>query len=132
MDVPIRVTRGVTGVATAPTVLVPHSVAYQPTRRKSSKWRASPGPAGVHSELGARYRVAVRAIEAWLLADAERLAKYLGIPRTLVPRFPDQGDHPKRTLVNLARRSRKRAIREGMTPRQGSGVQVGPEYLSCV
>jgi hypothetical protein len=81
---------------------------------------------------GMCYRVAVRAIEAWLLADAERLAKYLGISQALLPRFPDQDDYPKRTLVNLARRSRKRAIREGMAPRQGSGVQVGPEYLSCV
>ena len=79
-----------------------------------------------------RYRVAVRAIEAWLLADAERLAEYLGISQALIPRFPDQDDHPKRTLVNLARRSRKRVIREEMIPRPGSGAQVGPGYLSCV
>ena len=89
---------------------------------------------------GMCYRVAVRAIEAWLLADAERLAEYLGIPQSLIPRFPDQDNHPKRTLVNLARRSRKRAIREGMVPQPTKrgvrptkrGVQVGPGYLSCV
>lgn len=81
---------------------------------------------------GMCYRVAVRAIEAWLLADAERLAEYLGISPALIPHLPDQEDHPKRTLVNLARRSRKRAIREGMVPRPESRAQVGPGYLSCV
>ena len=73
---------------------------------------------------GMCYRVAVRAIEAWLLADVERLAAYLGVSQALIPRMPpDQDDHPKRTLVNLARRSRKRAIREGMAPRPGSRLQ---------
>ena len=85
------------------------------------------------TSAGMCYRVAVRAVEAWLLADVERLAAYLGISQALIPRTaPDQDDDPKRTLVNLARRSRKRAIREGMAPRPESRVRVGPAYLSCV
>lgn len=84
------------------------------------------------ASVGMRYRVAVRAIEAWLLADAERLAQYLGVSLALFPRDPDRDDHPKRTLVNLAQRSRKRAIRQEMAPRPGSGALVGPGYLSRV
>ena len=35
---------------------------------------------------------------------------------------------PKTTLINLARRSRRRAIREGIVPREGSGGRVGSGY----
>ena len=73
-------------------------------------------------------RVAVQAIEAWLLADAERLANFLRIPRSRVPRSPEAETDPKITLVNLARGSRSSAIRADMVPRQGSGAKVGPGY----
>lgn len=33
-------------------------------------------------------------------------------------------------MVNLGRRSRKRAIRKDMVPRHGSGRTVGPAYAS--
>ncbi|MFH1006973.1 MAG: hypothetical protein V1800_05635 [Candidatus Latescibacterota bacterium] len=82
-----------------------------------------PNPAG--SML---FRVAVRAIEAWLLADAERLAAFLGIRVCRIPALPDAEPNPKRTLVNLARQSSRKAIREDMVPRDGSGAQVGPGY----
>jgi hypothetical protein len=77
---------------------------------------------------GMRFRVAVRAVEAWLMADAERLAAFLDIPLNRIPQYPDAELEPKTALVNLARRSRKRAIRQDMVPRQGSGSQVGPGY----
>jgi hypothetical protein len=73
-------------------------------------------------------RVAVRALESWMLGDAEHLAKFLGIPLARIPQRPDVEENPKRVLVDLARRSRKRAIREDMVPRPGSGSQVGPGY----
>jgi hypothetical protein len=77
-------------------------------------------------------RVAVRAVEAWLLADAERMAAFLDVPRNRMPTRPDEEDNPKATLVGLARRSRSRAIREDMAPREGSGAQVGPGYVGRV
>jgi len=86
-----------------------------------------PNPAG-----GMQFRVAVRAIEAWLMADAERLAAFLSIPTARIPINPDVEPDPKTTLVNLARRSRRRAIREDMVPRQGSGARVGPGYTGTV
>lgn len=77
-----------------------------------------------------RLRVAVRAIESWLLADAERIAAFLGVRTALVPSSPDALTDPKTTLVNLARRSRRTAIRKDMVPREGSGARVGPAYTS--
>jgi hypothetical protein len=73
-------------------------------------------------------RVVVREIEAWLLADREHLAKYLGVSVALTPREPEGIADPKGVLVQLARRSRRRDIREDMVPRPGGGRQVGPAY----
>jgi hypothetical protein len=90
-------------------------------------------PPYVHAILpqSARYmqvRVAARAIEAWLLADAERLAQSLHIPESWVPVDPDSEPDPKTALVNLARRSRRRSIRDDLVPRAGSGARVGRGY----
>ena len=76
------------------------------------------------------FRVAVRSIEAWLLADRERMARLLGVSRAWLPANPDSLDDPKRELINLARRSRRRAVRDDLVPRQGSGRSVGPLYTT--
>jgi hypothetical protein len=76
------------------------------------------------------FRIAVRAIEAWLLADREHLASFLGVGLASLPADPDRLDDPKREIVNLARRSRKRMIREDFVPRDGSGRSVGPLYTA--
>ena len=77
-----------------------------------------------------RLRVAVRQVESWLMSDRDRLARFLSVGRTRVPSRPETEISPKLTLVNLARHSRQRAIREDMVPRQGSGTSVGPAYTS--
>jgi hypothetical protein len=77
-----------------------------------------------------RLRVAVRELEAWLLADTERIAKFLAVPVAEIPADPDRVADPKRLMVQLARSSRRRAIREDMVPNIGSGQQVGPAYTS--
>ena len=79
---------------------------------------------------GMCFRVAVREIESWLLADRARIAAFLGIQESRVPSIVDDLDDPKRTLIDLARRSRRRAIREDMVPRHGSGLSIGPAYTS--
>jgi hypothetical protein len=75
-------------------------------------------------------RVAVRQVEAWLLADRERLAKFLSVSASNIPHNPEAVEHPKNTVVELARYSRRRDIREDMVPRPGSGRSVGPAYTS--
>jgi hypothetical protein len=77
-----------------------------------------------------RLRVAVRALEAWLLADTERIAKFLAVPVAEIPADPDRVADPKRFMVQIARSSRRRAIREDMVPNIGSGQHVGPAYTS--
>lgn len=76
------------------------------------------------------FRVAVREVEAWLLADRKGIARFLGVPQSVVPRDPEAIDDPKKAMVDLAGRSRWRAIREDMVPREGSGRPVGPAYTS--
>ncbi len=76
------------------------------------------------------FRIAVRAIEAWLLADADGIAQFIAITRSKVPENPEALPDPKSALVGLARQSRRRDIRVDMTPREGSGLAVGPAYTS--
>lgn len=76
------------------------------------------------------FRVAVRAVEAWLIADVEALAGFLGVARSQVPSDPESLPDPKSAMVNLARASRRSAIRVDMVPREGSGRAVGPAYSS--
>lgn len=76
------------------------------------------------------FRVAVRTVESWLMADAARLAAFLKVSIDAVPTRPEQVEDPKETMVNLARRSRSRDIRLDMVPRSGSGRKVGPAYGS--
>lgn len=76
------------------------------------------------------FRIAVRAVEAWLLADRERLAGFLGVSQGKLPEQPDLLGDPKRALVDIARASRKSAVRADMVPRELSGRSVGPAYSS--
>ena len=75
-------------------------------------------------------RVAVREVEAWLLADAERLASFLGVAKSRVPRDVEALTDPKETLVRLAGHSRRRDVRLDMVPRPGSGRSTGPASVS--
>ena len=79
---------------------------------------------------GMCFRVAVREVEAWLLADREHIATFLGVPLGQVPSDPEALPNPKQTVVSLAARSRRRDIREDLVPRPGSGRVVGPAYTS--
>lgn len=76
------------------------------------------------------FRVAVREVESWLLADGEAIARFLRVPVKRVPHAPELIDDPKRLLVELAEHSRRREIREDMVPRPGSGRTTGPAYAS--
>ncbi|MBW1711937.1 MAG: hypothetical protein JRJ59_02150 [Deltaproteobacteria bacterium] len=76
------------------------------------------------------FRVVVHEIEAWLMADRERLSSFLGVALSLVPQMPESINHPKRRMVQLAARSRRREILEDMVPRKDSGRTTGPAYAS--
>lgn len=74
-------------------------------------------------------RIAVRAVEAWLLADRERFARFLGVRVASLPRSPESVEDPKQLVVDLARGSSKRDIRADLVPRPGSGRRVGGAYV---
>jgi len=73
-------------------------------------------------------RIPVRSAESWLLADRESIASYLSVPVGTVPGNPESLENPKRSLVDLARRSRRRAIRDDMVPAPGTSPPVGRGY----
>ena len=74
-------------------------------------------------------RFAVNEIESWLLADRKGLAEFMNVAVSKIPAQPESEEFPKRTLVNLARASRKRKIREGIAPPPGHYAAVGPDYM---
>lgn len=78
------------------------------------------------------FRVAVREVESWLLADPPNLAKYLAVSANLVPSQCDQIPDPKAALIRLARKSRSSDIRARIVPRVGSTAQQGPDYNGCL
>lgn len=79
-----------------------------------------------------RLHFPVRSIEAWLIADAKTISQFLAVPETRVPADPDALPHPKRALVEVARRSRKRAVREAFVPAPGTSAKIGPGYAASL
>lgn len=77
-------------------------------------------------------RIPVRSIEAWLLADRIGFSQFFGVQIGIVPSDPESLDRPKRSIVDLARRSSKRSIRESVVPVEGTSAEVGREYTSTI
>jgi len=79
-----------------------------------------------------RLHIAVRETEAWLLADVDEIARFLSISRDQIPSDPDGLSKPKASLIDLAMRSKSRAIRDAIVPVQGMTARVGPGYSSVI
>jgi hypothetical protein len=79
-----------------------------------------------------RFRVVVRQIESWLLADSDRFATFFSVPRTALPDRPDDLPDAKAALLAIVAKSRRTAIREDMLPSPRSGRRVGPAYTSRI
>ena len=74
------------------------------------------------------FRVAVREVEAWVLAHKQAFASFFGVPEVRIPDDVDAIHDPKEFLINLMKRSKKRRIREDIVPPPGSTAKVGPNY----
>lgn len=85
------------------------------------------GPALTDSLL---VRVACRAIESWALADRDSFCDHFSVRPALVSTHPDSLADPKRELLRVVAKSSRKAVRQAMSPREGSGRQVGPEYVA--
>jgi hypothetical protein len=75
-------------------------------------------------------RVAVREAEAWVLADRDHFAKFLGINAANVPEDVESLANPKETLIQLARSSRRTHLRDDICPPPNSTRRIGPNYNS--
>ena len=74
-------------------------------------------------------RIAVTEIESWILADRRGISGWLGIAANIVPVNSESLHDPKRTMVELASRSRSRAVREAIAPGAVRGTgRTGPGY----
>jgi len=62
------------------------------------------------------FRVAVREIEAWLLADRENFAKFIGVSKDLITMKPDDISDPKNEIISLVRRKSRRSLRNDIVP----------------
>lgn len=78
------------------------------------------------------FRIPVRAVEAWLLADRLSIAQLLQVPSARIPLAPEELPHPKQEVVRLARTSRSSRIRKDLVPGPRSGRSVGPAYSSTM
>ncbi len=76
-----------------------------------------------------RLQIAVRAIEAWILADAEAFSSYFSVAQSKIPTDPEALAYPKATVVSLARHSRRNSIREALLPIEGTTARIGPGYV---
>jgi len=77
-------------------------------------------------------RFAVRELESWMLADRIGFAAFFHVAQGRIPGRPEEEVDPKRTVVNLARRSRSEDIRREMVPGERHGGVVGPGYTALM
>ena len=73
------------------------------------------------------FRVAVREMESWLLADHHVICNLFQKPAMRLPDNPDEISDPKEYLVQLAKKG-PRSVREAMVPEVGSTAVQGLGY----
>ena len=74
------------------------------------------------------FRVAVMEVESWIMADRAGFANFLSIPLHRIPSPTDDILNPKEFLLSLARRSKKKTVREALVPAQDATLSIGNEY----
>ncbi len=80
-----------------------------------------------------RFRIVVRSIEAWVVADRVAFAEEFSIDPQWVPRSPESLENPKNDVLGLLLRSASRDVRAGMVlARKGHPTRIGPEYNSMM
>ncbi|CAN5726255.1 hypothetical protein BH11PSE13_BH11PSE13_26850 [soil metagenome] len=74
------------------------------------------------------FRVAVREVEAWLLADRAGFANFAGILPSKISQTPEALSDPKQALLNFVRSSRNRRLVQEIVPKQGTSMSKGRLY----
>jgi hypothetical protein len=74
------------------------------------------------------FRVAVREVESWLMADKERFAEFARVPLNRLSDTPDEVDDPKQELLNLIWRHSPSEIKHDIAARHAGGTRQGLSY----
>ncbi len=77
------------------------------------------------------FRVAVRQVESWLLADRDGIARLLKVSVRQFPPDPDALPDAKRSLLQLAQRA-PRAVREDLVAESGATAAQGLGYIAVL
>jgi len=73
------------------------------------------------------FRVPVREVESWLLADRDAFAKFMGIAKANFASKPDELPDTKQHLLNVIANKGRRAWHQDMLP-QSPTASIGPLY----
>lgn len=73
------------------------------------------------------FRVAIKEVESWALADIIGFSDYFGVSERLVPRSPDTVSDPKKVLIDIVRKSKKKSFKQDILP-VNENAKVGPNY----
>ena len=77
-------------------------------------------------------RVAIREIEAWLLADRHGLSSFLAVSESWIPLNTARIRDPKRYISRLAARSKRKVIREDLARAPGTRSKTGPYFTQSL
>ncbi|MCF7789919.1 MAG: hypothetical protein K9N47_27600 [Prosthecobacter sp.] len=77
-------------------------------------------------------RVAIREVEAWLLADRKGIASYLAVSEECIPIETSRIKDPKRYISRLAARSRRKEIRAELARAPGTRSKTGPVFAQAL
>lgn len=72
------------------------------------------------------FRIAVREVEAWIIADRHSWAEYIGIAAGHFADAPDELPDPKLHLLNVVRKKGRKKVHKDMLPR--GTASIGPSY----
>ncbi|MBN1943796.1 MAG: hypothetical protein JW849_10935 [Phycisphaerae bacterium] len=72
------------------------------------------------------FRVAIREIESWIIADHNAWARFIGIPASNFSVTPDELRDPKLHLLNVIKRKGRKKFHKDMLPR--GTASIGPLY----
>jgi hypothetical protein len=84
-----------------------------------------------HPEKLMCFRIVVRTVEAWLLADGDALAEHFKLGKGQLPDTPEQIDDAKGFMLSLLKKISSTSDRQAMVRINRSGAtDIGPEYNS--
>ncbi len=76
-----------------------------------------------------RFRIAVRTVESWLIADHVAFGSVFGVSTTVLPKSPEALVDPKASTLAVLATSKFKDIRSSMVRlRSGRPTDIGPEY----